>query len=116
MLRVHELARMLDLRSQELLEIIQLDESLSKEAKVSALASLDDGIVDRILKVVQELKPTLDTESIRDRLMQRVRPVVKVENAFDRSLWVGNLFAEGGPPREESPDRSSGNLKDWDLD
>ncbi len=44
-MRVHELAKELNLKSQELLDLIQ---KWGLDVKVSALASLDPSMVDRI--------------------------------------------------------------------
>ena len=60
--RVHELAKELGLKSQELLERIQ---NWGLEVKVSALASLDPSTVERIRELMRQPSTGKDAQNAR---------------------------------------------------
>ena len=62
--RVHELAKELGLKSQELLERIQ---NWGLEVKVSALASLDPSTVERIRELMRQPSTGKDAQNARAR-------------------------------------------------
>lgn len=117
MIRVQELAKVLGLKSQDLAHIILHAPSLGKELKVNALADLEDALADRIVKVVQELRPALITQETLMDLEQKKKanPPVERATAQDQSANVRNRSARGSRPKAKRQ-RLTGNLRDWDFD